>query len=210
MIRYRRLAKGDIESLGSLALKAWSHAYRGIYAPSTIRRKVSQHYSTESIGATLREARRGDSFFVVACDGEVLIGYANGGMIRNPWKNPSRSGGKVYRVSGWELQRIYLLPEYIGQGIGRELLDRWERFLRAKRADRYYVTYNSKNRLARDFYSRNGFARAKELDDGISYCAVKRLSAQQTLGADKTDIQKSPNRARESQNHTFVTRMIGS
>ena len=152
-------------------------------------------HKAESLEVLLHRERRGHSprgeegdSFVVACD-EVLIGYANGGMIRNPWKNPSRSGGKVYRISGWELQRTYLLPEYIGQGIGRKLLDRWERFLRGKRAGRYYVTYNSKNRLARDFYSRNGFTRAKELDDGISHCAVKRLSARQASGADKTDIQ---------------------
>jgi GNAT superfamily N-acetyltransferase len=51
------------------------------------------------------------------------------------------------------------LPEYSGRGIGRELLRRWEGFLRKRKAERYYVNYDSKNKLAKDLHLRNGFVR---------------------------------------------------
>ena len=175
MITFRRPTDGDIHEIQMVALAAWSHAFAGIYAPATVRRKVAEYYSATSLGVAIREAEAGKAFFLVATDGRRLVGYANGGRIKNPWRDPSKPDGKAYHVSGWELNRIFLLPEFTGRGIGRGLLDRWEKFLGDMDADHYFVTYHRRNRLARDFYHRNGFVRAKNFDDGSAHCAIKEL-----------------------------------
>jgi GNAT superfamily N-acetyltransferase len=172
---FREPTEGDIADIRRVAVVAWRNAYRGIYAPSTIARKVAEFYTTESLAAAIRSSRRGDSFFLLALDGSQVVGYANGKRIPSQWRDPSKPGGRVFRVSGWELTRIYLLPDHIGRGVGKGLLERWESFLRAKRAKRYFVSYNAKNRLARDFYVRNGFTRARNYDDGPTRCAIKLL-----------------------------------
>jgi GNAT superfamily N-acetyltransferase len=172
---FREPTMGDIAGIQRVARKAWREAYRGIYSPLTIERKVAEFYSTESLTAAIESARIGDSFFLLALFGSQVVGYANGKRMPNPWKDPSRPGGKSFHVPGWELTRIYLLPDYIGRGLGKGLLDRWESFLRGKRAKRYFVSYNAQNRLARDFYRRNGFVSAKKYSDGATHCAIKLL-----------------------------------
>jgi GNAT superfamily N-acetyltransferase len=174
-ISYRPPTEADIPSIQKVALVAWRRAYRGIYSPSTIRRKVEEFYSTDGLISAVRASRRGEAFFLLAIEGSEVVGYANGRRIRAPWRNPLRPEGRSFKVSGWELTRIYLLPDRIGRGIGRGLLERWESFLRTKKAKRYFVSYNSRNRLAREFYRRNGLVRAREYDDGSIHSAVKAL-----------------------------------
>ena len=144
------------------------------------------YYSTGNLGAAIGDARTGQSFFLIAIDGERTVGYASGSRIVDPWRDPSNPRSKAYHVSGWELKRIFLLPDYVGRGIGKELLGRWESFLREKGAARYYVTYHRSNRAAKEFYFRNGFVRAREYDDGAARCAVKvmRYPIRQTRPAD--------------------------
>ena len=108
---YREATNGDIRELKKVAFAAWSHAYRGIYEPSTIRRKVSAHYSTTALEAAIEKAKAGETFFFVTSDEGGIVGYANGGRISSPWMDPSKTGGKSYDISAWELTRIYLLPE---------------------------------------------------------------------------------------------------
>ena len=112
---------------------------------------------------------------LLAYGADLLVGYANGWKVQGFWKSTLRPRGKAHRLNGWELGRTYLLPGYIGKGVGKGLLDRWEQFLRRKKARRYFVSYNARNRLARDFYRRNGFARAREYDDGNVHAAVRSL-----------------------------------
>ena len=160
-----------------MALRVWAFTYAGIYAQASIRRQVSEYYATEVLEAEIRGARDGKFYFEIALDDEKLVGYVNGGDSSGAWKLlkflPEEGA-----ASGWELFRLYLLPEYHGKGIGKELLRRWEDFLRGRRADRYSVYAEPKNKLGQRFYLRNGFARAKELDRGPSSpCFVKTLQA---------------------------------
>ena len=174
-ITYREADEGDIPEIRRVAAKAWGHTYRGIYSPARKRRSVQKFYSPGALQSAIRRAKNSRTFFLLAFDGEELVGYANGGRIGSPWLNPSRPQGKRLNVRGWELYRIYLLPDHIGKGVGRSLLDRWEEFLRKKGAKRYFVSYVSSNKLAGNFYRQNGFVRADAYDAGDAHCAVKAL-----------------------------------
>ncbi len=106
-----------------------------------------------------------------------MVGYANGGRRTRPWRSPFRKAQVRNLPLGWELFRIYLLPEYIGKGTGRRLLLRWEEFLSERGVRKYAVYIHSKNKIGKDFYRKNGLIRAKELDRGpTSQCFVKELS----------------------------------
>jgi ribosomal protein S18 acetylase RimI-like enzyme len=176
LISYRELREEDIQQVQEVALKAWEFTYRNIYAPSTIIRQVAEYYATERLKASIERAERKESHFEVVLDNGKPVGYTNVGRARGTWRNPFLPKGKVYRTSGWELFRIYLRPEYIGKGIGKELLHRCEEFLRGEKAKQYTVYVHVRNQIGKKFYLRNGFARAKELDRGpTSPCFVKTL-----------------------------------
>ena len=163
---------GDIDRLQQVALKVWEFTYGGIYTPASIRQQVAEYYATERLRAEIGQARRKESFFQAAFDSGELVGYLNGGRVRRQEPRSTEPRNNLH----WELYRIYLLPEYIGRGIGKEMLHHWDEFLRERKADRYCVYIEPKNKLGNDFYLRNGFVRAKELDRGAaSPCLVKTL-----------------------------------
>lgn len=163
MVRYRALRKADIPEIQEVALKAWTFAYRR-YSLSQrhIQNFVKTRYSRESFEKyVLPSVQKGNSQFILATDKRKIIGYANAGP--GAWS--------------WELYRIYLLPEYIGKGIGKKLLTLSEQFLRSKKARKYHCYVWKENKAGLDFYKRNGFVKLEAKDKNkAEICLEKKLS----------------------------------
>lgn len=161
MVRYRSLRPSDVGAVRAVALRSWHYAYRDVYKPATIDRRVADYYSAERFRTfDLPAIRDGRAYFCVAIDRGNIVGHAEVG----------RRGG------GWDLFRIYLLPEFMARGTGSELLCRCERFLRRKGARRYTAFIHFKNRAAGPFYLRCGFVRNPAKDHSTSRCFEKRLN----------------------------------
>jgi diamine N-acetyltransferase len=161
MVRYRVLRKKDVPEVQAMALKAWTFAYRR-YGLSLkhIRRFVSERYSTDSFEKTVFPSiEKGDSQFYLATDKGRIIGYSNAGP----------------GIWSWELYRIYLLPEYIGKGVGKKLLLLAEDFLRSKKARKYHLYVWQENKAALDFYKRNGFVKLEGKNKNkVEICLEKK------------------------------------
>jgi len=102
---------------------------------------------------------KGVEWFYVALEGGRVIGFSHISHSR----------------MRWELLRIYLLPEYLGKGIGKKLLSLGEEFLGRRKVRRYFVSAHAKNRRAIEFYLRNGFVRTKSKDKGGEIYFQKNL-----------------------------------
>ena len=142
-----------------VARKAWMHTYRETVPVTLINRFLAERYSDSSFEKVFQSIARDSSQFYLVLDRQKIVGYAN-----------VRRGQR-----GWELYRIYLLPEYIGKGIGRRLLKLGEQFFKRKNAGKYYVYVYSRNKRALDFYSKNGFVGVKEKDKKPELYLEKRL-----------------------------------
>ena len=165
MVRYRNLRRSDIPEIQAVALKAWIFAYRRYgLSLKTIRRFVAERYSTNSFEkSVLPSIQKGESKFYLATDKGKIIGYSNVGP----------------GVWSWELYRIYLLPEYIGKGIGKKLLMLAEDFLRSKKARKYHAYVWQENKAALEFYKRNGFVKLKGKNKNrVEICIEKKLPGQ--------------------------------
>ncbi len=159
-MQYRLIKRGDVKQVQSVALAVWKYTYRNIYSPKRIEKYVSSYYSDKSFGRLFSALKKGNESFFVAVKSRKIVGYAHAGKEKK----------------GWELRRIYLLPKYIGKGIGRGLLARIERWLRRKGAGRYFVLVHSKNSIGINFYVSSGFARVKRKDESsTSWYFEKRL-----------------------------------
>lgn len=159
MIRFRILKKSDVPEVQKVARKSWMHTYGKTDPVSVIEGFLSRRYSDRSFEKVFQSIAKGNSQFNLAVDGRKIVGYAN-----------VRRGQK-----GWELYRIYLLPDYIGKGIGKELLKLGEQFFKEKNARKYYVYVYTRNKPALDFYSRNGFVRIRARDKKPELYFEKRL-----------------------------------
>jgi GNAT superfamily N-acetyltransferase len=143
-----------------VALRSWRFTYKRIFSNRTIERRVSSYYSDQSFEeGVFSRLRKGDDWFCVALEGERLIGFSHIGRSE----------------VGWELLRIYLLPRYVGKGIGKRLLQLGEKFLQTKMARRYYVSAHRRNTLAVEFYIRNGFTRVPSKDAAGEVYLEKKL-----------------------------------
>jgi ribosomal protein S18 acetylase RimI-like enzyme len=163
MVRYRILRNKDVGEVQSMALKAWTFAYRRYgLSRKHIRRFVSERYSTDSFEKTVFPSiKKGDSQFYLATDKGRIVGYSNAGP----------------GIWSWELYRIYLLPEYIGKGVGKKLLLLAEEFLRSKKARKYHLYVWRENKAALDFYKRNGFVKLEGKNKNkVEICLEKKLT----------------------------------
>ena len=163
MVRYRVLRRKDVPEVQAVALKAWMFAYRRYgLSLKLIQRFVSERYSTDCFEKTVFPSiQKGTSQYYLATDKGKIIGYSNTGP--GAW--------------GWELHRIYLLPEYIGRGVGKKLLQLCEAFLREKKARRYHAYVWEKNKAALDFYKRNGFTKLEGKNKNkVEICMEKKLT----------------------------------
>ena len=137
------------------------HAYGATVPLAIINRFLSDRYSEKYFERKIFPAiERGDSQFQLATDNGKIIGFSNVRRHR----------------STWELERIYLLPEYIGKGVGKRLLLLGERFFRKKRARKFHAYVYVKNERGIEFYLRNGFVRVKHKHkDRAELCLEKSL-----------------------------------
>ena len=147
-IGYRRLKKDDLQAVRQVASESWKHAYRNIFDDSYIKEWVEANYSIKTLSIILSESETGKAFFYVAESEGRVIGFAHIGD----------------RGNGWELLRIYLLPEYMGGGIGTRFIQLGEHFLITKKASKYVAFVHKDNFPAIGFYKRNDFVREPELD----------------------------------------------
>ena len=98
--------------------------------------------------ANALSSETGKAFFYVAENEGRVIGFAHIGD----------------RGNGWELLRIYLLPEHMGGGIGTRFIQLGEHFLRTKKASKYVTFVHKDNFPAIGFYKRNDFVREPDMD----------------------------------------------
>ncbi len=160
-MKYRRLQKEDLQSIREVASESWKHAYRNIFDDSYIKEWVEANYSLDTLLSILSDSDTGKAFFYVAENEGRVIGFCHIGD----------------RGNGWELLRIYLLPDFMGTGIGTRFIQLGEHFLRTKKASKYAVFVHKDNLPAIGFYRRNEFVRDPNLDkkDISEQCWSKKL-----------------------------------
>jgi ribosomal protein S18 acetylase RimI-like enzyme len=109
----RPLQESDAPKIHAVALEAWQYTYRMIFDQQFIENFVKRNYAEEAIASLFRRIQSGSMFFDVAEYESRIIGFCNIGI-----NNQSA-----------ELYRIYLLPAFIGQGIGQKMLELCEAFV---------------------------------------------------------------------------------
>lgn len=139
----------DLYEISSIYENSWKYAYKDII-PQDYLDSIPEGRWAKGIN---REGMRN----LVVTDNNKYVGTA--GFCRSRWEKYSDYG---------ELVSIYFLPEYIGKGYGKHLLDRCLKELKEMGFDRVLLWVLEDNIRARRFYSKNGFICTDEfIDDNI-------------------------------------------
>ncbi len=101
----------------------------------------------------------GQTFFEVALDGRQIVGFSQ--IALTP--------------QGARLMRIYLLPAYIGRGVGRTLLQHGEAWLKAQGIAEYGCYVHAAKETGKRFYERQQFVHQPEHDQPDEWYMYKKL-----------------------------------
>lgn len=160
-ITYRPFSSTDGDAVFAVAQAAWQFTYAAIFDPVFIDQFVRTNYAPDRLNALAPLVTAQKIFFDVAVDGEQIIGFCN--IALTP--------------QGAQLFRIYLHPSAIGQGIGVNLLQRGEQFIRSHGLSTYFCFVHSRNELGKRFYARQGFQHRAALDKEDEWYMEKQLAS---------------------------------
>lgn len=144
-MRVREATPSDVEEIVTLAERAWRATYGGTLARETIETAMDEWYDPEG---TREAIERDDVAYFVAIDDGSVVGYVSG----------SGEGTEA------RLGAIYVDPERWGEGIGTELLERFEQFCRRRGYERIEFGVLAENDVGKSFYRSHGFEVVDERD----------------------------------------------
>jgi ribosomal protein S18 acetylase RimI-like enzyme len=136
----RTATEADLPAISALLGRSWHATYDALYGVEKVDEITASWHSVPSLKARLA---RPNSEFVVADDGKMLGGMAYAAMDDN-------------EADIAVLHQLYVEPELLGQGIGRDLFAEVETCF--PDAKRMRLEVDPKNERAIRFYSGLGFA----------------------------------------------------
>lgn len=139
MFFIRSATPADLSKVSALLGRSWHATYDAIYGTEKVAEITTEWHSLESLK---RRMARPDSEFVVADDGRRLGGMAYAVMDKD-------------EPEVVQLQQLYVDPDLLGQGIGRDLFAEVETCFPA--AKRMRLEVEPKNERAVRFYAGLGF-----------------------------------------------------
>ena len=140
-LRLRPATLSDIATVQRLAYAIWRAHYRSILSPAQIEYMLARGYSNEALAAFVRDTGRG---LALAEEDAHAVGFA-------AWYRPDEP-------ATLKLDKLYVLPERQGQGIGRALIEHVADVARGGGCRVLILNVNRNNTSAIRAYERCGFA----------------------------------------------------
>jgi ribosomal protein S18 acetylase RimI-like enzyme len=136
----------DAKMVSELGAKTFYDTFAKDNTPENIEAYLKKSFSPE---IQFNELSQPDVIFIVAEFHEIPIGYAQ--LILNS-KDESITGTRPL-----EIRRIYASHEYLGKGVGKELMQATISEARQHACDCIWLGVWEKNQRAIDFYRKWGF-----------------------------------------------------
>lgn len=136
----------DAKMLSELGAKTFYHTFARDNTPENMDAYLKRSFSPE---IQFHELSQPDIIFLIAEFEEIPIGYAQ--LVLNS-KDEAIKGTRPL-----EIRRIYALQEYLGKGVGKELMQATFREARRRGCDCVWLGVWEKNQRAIDFYKKWGF-----------------------------------------------------
>ncbi|WP_135826900.1 GNAT family N-acetyltransferase [Halorussus ruber] len=134
---------GDVADVRRVARESWHAAYDDLLGPEPVESVVDEWYDLNQLR---RSVERDDGVFLVAEseeeNGSTVVGFAQGVLAED---------------EAAELPRIYVHPDYWGEGAGSAMLERVESWLTDRGAERLRLIVLADNEVGNAFYESNGY-----------------------------------------------------
>lgn len=138
---FREATLDDIASVQRVARASWHRAHDHILGENAVEKLLDRWYSRDGLEESIG---REDAIMFLAIDDGEVVGFTQGG--------PSEDGPADAAVGA-----IYVLPEYWGEELGTELLERLFDIFRTDGCESVWLIVMADNAVGRSFYDKHGF-----------------------------------------------------
>lgn len=142
----------DSLELSKLKKQVWIETYIGIYS----NERINNYDFEKNNDKFLNIINNPDIDLYVVEDNDRIVGYMDYGIPSRPYKDYEQ-----------EIGLLYLLKDYQGMGIGRELFNIAYNNIKEKGYDVFFISCNKYNTKAQEFYKRMGGIVDQIDDDNI-------------------------------------------
>lgn len=151
-LQIRTGQKRDANRIAVLAVQVWLHTYATHGIDNEIAQYILSELTVERFSARLGDP---DTDILIGECAESMVGFA---AVKFGASCPSGGSSVV------ELQTLYVQEHFVGQGIGRSLLQAAEAKARERSGSPLWLTVNARNARAIAFYARQGYAKVGTTD----------------------------------------------
>lgn len=158
MITIKQAGIDDIDVIHTLAHRIWRISYKEMISPGQMEYMLSMMYSHDSLQYQVEKQKH---TFIIAYDDETPA-YRTGRPVGFAAYFPK------YNISPgiYRLDKLYVLPDLHGKGIGKKLIDHIISIIKPQGAAILELTVNRNNK-ALSFYQKLGFSIVREIDQPI-------------------------------------------
>lgn len=142
----RKAGKEDVDSIVSIGKKTFWETYSEAGLNGTLSTFVEEKFNEQRVGAELEQA---DTSFYLAFVNNMPVAFAK-------LKSDRRVKG-IETKKALEIERIYVLKEYQGAKVGKELMDSCIQVAIENNYDLIWLQVWQKNSKAIQFYQKAGF-----------------------------------------------------
>ncbi len=154
MIKIRIVTKADTEVLALLGRLTWSESHgHYIEDKNDVLKYLNENFS---ISITKQNISNPKQFFYIIYVDDLPVGYAK--LVVNA------SNKNITSQNSCQLERIFILNDFIPLKIGQQLLDFVEEQAKKMQLDTMWLNVYVKNNRAIRFYERNEFKNVGELN----------------------------------------------
>ena len=146
MLTFRKCTQKDLTLLSDLSKRTFLSAFKHLNTAENMQAYLDKAYCPEQL---LRELNNPYSAFYTAFDDETPVGYIK--------VNEAQAQTDIHDEASLELERIYLLKDFLGLGLGKELLEKAISIGNNKKKRYVWLGVWEKNEKAIAFYQKNGF-----------------------------------------------------
>jgi ribosomal protein S18 acetylase RimI-like enzyme len=179
MIEITGVAKADLLVLQAISKQTFTEAFSEENSEENMRKYLNEQLSAEKLSEEL--ADKNSAFYFAKSDNKV-IGYLK--------LNFGQSQTEIKDTLSVEIERIYVLKEFYGKEVGKQLLEMAIQISRQRKADYIWLGVWEHNQKAISFYRKFGFTEFgthifklgnEEQTDIMMKLAISDNSKQQTV-----------------------------
>jgi len=143
LIQVRKATINDILGIQQVAHITWHSAYERIMRPDTRAQVLAEFYNEESLKRSLE---RKETLFLVAEEQDRIVGFVQ--ALPRP-------------LSGYEITRIYILPQWQRIGVGSQL---YAALAEQLPDQTLWSIVQRDNQAAIAFFQKHGFVQQRQLE----------------------------------------------